>query len=144
MEKIRKESHSSKVSYGLLGFIFLVFYGPLLPDLFNGTFNIGSIGLIAFLTLIFTFISTFFFNTTYTIDHNQLRIKCGILSWDPIDIAEIKEISKTKSIIASPAPSFDRLLIKYGKMNEIIISPKDELLFAQNLLDINPSIINNI
>lgn len=138
------KTYSSKVSYGLLTFVFLIFYGPLIPDLIKKELNGKMIGLVVFLTLVFAFIAYLFFQTKYTIDANKLKIKCGLFSYKPIDIYEIKEISKTKSIIASPAPSFDRIEIKYGKFNEIIISPKNKFHFVEDLTKINPRIKNNI
>ena len=102
------------------------------------------IGLIGLLTLIFAFILHLFFNTQYTIDNKKLKIKCGIFSYDPIDIEKIKEISKTNSIRSSPAPSFDRIEIKYGKYKEIIISPKDKKSFVNDLKKVNSNIKNNI
>ena len=136
--------YPSKVSYGLLIFVFLVFYGPLIPDLIRGELNEKSIGLIIFLSIIFIFIAHLFLKTQYSIENNKLKIKCGLFSYKPIDIDEIKEISKTKSIISSPAPSFDRIEIKYGKFNEVIISPKDKSHFAEDLTKINPNIKNKI
>ena len=136
--------YPSKVSFGLLIFIFLVFYGPLIPDLINDDLSVRMIGIIGFLSLIFAFILHLFFGTHYTIENNKLKIKCGVFSYKPIEIDEIKEVSKTKNIISSPAPSFDRIEIKYGKFDEIIISPKEKLNFANDLAIINPNIKNNI
>lgn len=136
--------YPSKVSYGLLIFIFLIFYGPFIPDLFNGHISVDMIGLIGFLSLIFAFVLHLFFGTHYTIENNKLKIKCGVFYFKTIKIDEIKEVSKTNNIISSPAPSFDRVEIKYGKFDEIIISPKDKLNFANNLAIINPNIKNNI
>ena len=138
------KKYPSKVSYGLLIFIFLVFYGPLIPDLVNSDLSGKMIELIGFLSLIFAFVLHLFFGTHYTIENNKLKIKCGIFSYKPIEIDKIKEVSKTKSIISSPAPSFDRIEIKYGKFDEIIISPKDKLNFTNDLVIINPNIKNNI
>jgi len=53
-------------------------------------------------------------------------------------------VSKTKNIISSPAPSFDRIEIKYGSFDEIIISPKEKLNFEHDLTIMNPNIKNNI
>ncbi|MGB5242693.1 MAG: PH domain-containing protein [Lutimonas sp.] len=138
------KKYQAKVSYGLLTFVFLVFFGPLIPDFVNGELNGKMIGLILFLSLVFAFIVHLFLKTQYTIENNKLKIKCGIFSFKPIDIDEIKEISKTKSIISSPAPSFDRIEIKYGKFDELIISPKDKFNFAEDLTKINPRIKNKI
>ncbi len=134
------KKYSSKVSYGLLAFVFLVFYGPLFPILIRGEWSGGVIGTIGFLTLIFGFVLHLFFKTQYTISKNNLEIKCGVFSYNPIDIEEIKEISNTKSIVSSPAPSFDRIKIKYGKFEEIIISPKDKQNFISELIKINSNI----
>ena len=138
------KKYPSKVSYGLLIFIFLVFYGPLIPDLVNSDLSGKMIELIGFLSLIFAFVLHLFFGTHYTIENNKLKIKCGIFSYKPIEVDKIKEVSKTKSIISAPAPSFDRIEIKYGKFDEIIISPKDKLNFTNDLVIINPNIKNNI
>ena len=136
--------YPSKVSYGLLTIVFLLIYAPLIPALFSSEPNGKLIGLIGFLTLVFILIAHLFFSTRYLIENNLLKIKCGIFSFKPIDINEITEISKTKSILSSPAPSFDRIEIKYGKFNSIIISPDDKCRFAEDLMKINPQIKNNI
>ena len=136
--------YKSKVSYGLLLVIFLVFYGPLVPDLINKELNSKMLMTIGLLTLLFAFILHMFFKTRYIIDDNKLKIKSGFIPYKPIDIATIKEVARTKSIISSPAPSFDRIVIKYGKFDEIIISPKDKQNFVKDLLKINPEISNKI
>lgn len=138
------KTYPSKVSYGLLTFVFLVFYVPLIPSLINGGFNKKSILFLLLLTSIFVFIAHLFLKTKYTINNHKLKIKCGLFSYKPIDIYEIKEVVKTKSIISSPAPSFDRIEIKYGKFEEIIISPKDKLNFVKDLITINPDIKNKV
>ncbi|WP_051007971.1 PH domain-containing protein [Psychroflexus torquis] len=61
-----------------------------------------------------------------------------------IGINDIKEITKSNTIISSPAASFDRIEIKYGKFQEMIISPKDKFEFAKYLTKLNPKIKNNI
>ena len=113
--------YASKVSYGLLTFIFFIFYGSLIPSLINSELNGRMIGIIGFVSLVFAFVLHLFLKTQYTIDNKQLKIKCGVFSFKPINIEDIKEVSNTKSIISSPAPSFDRIEIKYGKLNEVII-----------------------
>jgi hypothetical protein len=67
-----------------------------------------------------------------------------VFSFKPIDINEIRAISKTKSIMSSPAPSFDRIELKYGEFNEVIISPKNKFQFAKDLTKINQNIKNEI
>ncbi len=138
------KTYPAKVSYGLLVFVFLLFYGPLVPALIKYGFDFSTAAAIGFLTLIYAFVLHLFLKTEYIIDRKFLKIKQGIFSFKPIDIGTIKEVSNTKSLISSPAPSFDRITIKYGKYNEVIISPEDKKVFVNDLLKINPGIKNNV
>ncbi|MBW7871619.1 MAG: PH domain-containing protein, partial [Flavobacteriia bacterium] len=47
-------------------------------------------------------------------------------------------------ILSSPAPSFDRIIVKYGKFDEIILSPKDKFKFTKDLKQINPDIVDKV
>lgn len=138
------KQYPSKVSYRLLTFVLVVFYGPLIPNLIHDKLNWETIGFIGFLSLIFAIVAHLFLKTSYTIDNKLLKIKCGLFSYKPIDIHQIKEISITKSVVSAPAPSFDRIAITYGNYNEVVISPKDKLQFTADLTAINPGIKNNI
>ncbi|MCF6223292.1 MAG: PH domain-containing protein [Flavobacteriaceae bacterium] len=90
-----------------------------------------------FLIIVFLFILDLFLRTEYLIVKNRLIIKCGVFYKKEIDIDRIKSVEKTNSLLSSPAPSFDRIAIKYGKLNEVIISPKNKILFAGELIKIN-------
>lgn len=139
-----QKKYPSKISYSLLAFIFLIFFGPVIPNVFNAELNVKVLGVVGFLILVFACILHMFLKTEYIIADKILKIKCGMFSYKPIAIADIKEISKTSSLLASPAPSFDRIEISYGKFDTIIISPKDKSSFAKHLTNINPNIKNNI
>ncbi len=128
----------------MLVFIFIVFFAPLIPDLFKGNISKATLSIMAFLSFLFVFILYLFFRTYYTLKDSTLHIKFGFFSYPPIEISQIKEVSKTKSILSSPAPSLDRIEIKYGKFDKIIISPKDKQGFIKNLIQINPKIKNNL
>ena len=134
------KKYSSKISYELLVFILLIFYLPLIPDLIENEINAETLSILGFLALVYLFVLYLFLGTNYTIDSNELKIKCGPFSYDPINIMDIKEVEKTKSLLSSPAPSFDRIRIKYNNSNSIIISPKNKSEFLNHLKEINPSI----
>jgi hypothetical protein len=85
-----------------------------------------------------------FFQTVYVIENEQLKIKLGFFSFRSISINEIKEISRTNSILSSPAPSFDRIEIEYGEFGSVIISPKNKLSFSRELVKLNPKIKNKL
>ncbi len=95
-------------------------------------------------TVVFAFILHLFLKILYIIDEGKLIIKTGFIRYKPIDIKSIKKMAPTNSIVSSPAPSFDRIEIKYGKYDDIIISPKDKQNFVKHLLKINPEINNEI
>lgn len=62
-----------------------------------------------------------------------------------IDIDKIKSISKTKSLLSSPAASLtDRIELKFGTYDAVIISPKEKKEFIRALVKINPNIKNNL
>jgi hypothetical protein len=134
----------SKVSYTLLIVVFLVFFGSLVPTFISNGFNGSTTILFLAMVVLYGFILHMFFNTTYKIEKGKLYIKSGFFNYNPVNIGEIKKISKSSNIISSPAASFDRIEITYGKFDELIISPKHKTKFVEDLQKINPEIINNI
>ena len=134
----------SKVSIGLLSFIFIALFSSFIPILFDEELSMEVLIVLLFMMVLFGFILNMFLNTKYTIERDELQVQCGFIKYKPIKIQSMKKISKTNSIISSPAASFDRIEITYGKFDEIIISPKDKHKFADELLKINPDIINRL
>ena len=134
----------SKVSYTLLIVVFLVFFGPLVPTFISNGFNGNTTILFLTMVVLYGFILHMFFNTTYKIEKGKLYIKSGFFNYNPVNIGEMKKISKSSNIISSPAASFDRIEIRYGKFDELIISPKHKTKFVEDLQKINPEIINNL
>ena len=134
----------SKVSYTLLIVVFLVFFGSLVPTFISAGFNGNTTILFLAVVVLFGFISHMFFNTTYKIEKGKLYIKCGFFNYNPVNIGEMKKVSKSSNIISSPAASFDRIEITYGKFEELIISPRHKTKFVEDLQKINPGIINNL
>ena len=132
----------SKVSYPLLTTIFILFYGPIIPHLFNTGNWKGANLLLVILTVVFGGIIHLFHNTIYTIEEETLYIKSGFFRYPSIAIKDIKRIEKTNNLIASPAASFDRIEIYYGKFDSIVLSPKDKQKFAAALMKINSDIQN--
>lgn len=78
--------------------------------------------------------------TQYIINENQLIVKSTWIVNERIDISKIKKIEKSNSILSSPALSVDRLLVRYNKYDEVLISPKEKKEFIDELLKINPAI----
>jgi Bacterial PH domain len=78
--------------------------------------------------------------TKYIINENQLIVKSTWIVNERIDISKITKVEKSNSILSSPALSLDRLLVRYNKYDEIIISPKEKKEFIDELLKINSAI----
>ena len=134
----------SKVSYTLLIVVFIVFFVPLIPNYIDEGFNSNMFLMTLALIILFGFVLHMFLNTTYKIEKGKLYIKCGFFNYNPVNIGEMKKVSKSSNIISSPAASFDRIEIRYGKFEELIISPKHKTKFVEDLQKINPEIINNL
>ena len=134
------KTYNSKISYTLLIIVFLVFFAPTVYNLWRGDASSISLYLMLIKSGVFIFILHTFFSTTYTIKEGSLKIKCGILMNREIKIESIKTINQTNTIMSAPAASFDRLSIRYNKLDEIVISPRDQEKFCQDLKLINPKI----
>ena len=78
--------------------------------------------------------------TQYIINENQLIVKSTWIVNERIDISKITKVEKSNSILSSPALSLDRLLVRYNKYDEVLISPKEKKEFIDELLKINPTI----
>ena len=139
------KTYPSKISYGLLLFIFIVLFFPFtLTGKHTIGLNPAFIVTVLIISATFGFVLHMFFTTKYTIDQDILRIKSGVLVNYNVNISSIKSIHKTKSILSSPAASFDRILIKYNKYDEVIISPKNKVGFINDLKAINPNISSDV
>lgn len=69
-------------------------------------------------------------STTYTVERGMLVVRAGPLRWKvPID--EITAVEATRSPLSSPALSLDRLRIRYGKNQRIMVSPADKTGFLK-------------
>jgi hypothetical protein len=117
---------------------------PLIPNYIDEGFNSNMFLMTLALIILFGFVLHMFLNTTYKIEKGKLYIKCGFFNYNPVNIGEMKKVSKSSNIISSPAASFDRIEITYGKFDELIISPKYKTKFVEDLQKINPGIINNL
>jgi len=138
------KQYKTKIPFGMLSLLSLVFIIPVVFELFYNGVTEQFYVLSGIMIPTYAFVLHIFLMTDYRIEDNILEIKSGFLVHLKIDIAEIKEIRKTSSLMSSPAPSFDRIEIKYGKYDEVIISPKDKVTLAKDLTIINPAIKNYI
>lgn len=92
---------------------------------------IGILTIILFLWL--------WFGTGYRIEAGLLKIKSGPLR-SIVKINDIKRVNASKTLLAGPALSMDRIEILYNKYDVAIVSPKDRTAFVRALLTENKAI----
>ena len=135
----------SKVGYGILIPVLILQIGITLWPTIKGTSVEASLAMLAIMVPVIAFTLHIFFGIVYQInDKSELLIKCGFLYNVVIDISAIKSINRTRNLISSPAASLDRIELKYGKWDSVIISPSNKIEFVNELLKINPSIQNKL
>ena len=94
---------------------------------------------LAICTIIIGLIVHVFASTTYTITHERLLVRCGMIESYDINIDEIEVIKKTRELTNAPALSTDRIEIYY-RSGRILLSPVDKKKFSQDLVRVNPHI----
>lgn len=95
---------------------------------------------LALLSLVGLFFTYLYLSTTYAIGDGALHVRSGFILKERVEISKITRISRARDVLAAPAFSFDRLVIRYGNDRSILISPKDRKAFLNDLLAINPAI----
>ncbi|MPQ48784.1 hypothetical protein GCQ56_17415 [Marinifilum sp. N1E240] len=127
--------YHSKIGTGILIFLIGILGGLTVITIYYeawlGVVIIGSVGV---------FIGYIFSSTQYIIHDQILNIKSGFVVNISIQISAIKSVTKSRNPISSPANSFDRIEIRYNKYDTILISPRNQKVFIQDLKEANPSI----
>lgn len=93
------------------------------------------------LLLVVAFLLWIYFGTEYELTEKELKYRSGPIRGQ-IEIKNIKEIIKGKSLWSGLKPAMARngLIVKYGKYDEIYISPKTNDKFVDKILEINENI----
>lgn len=131
-----KKVYSSKIGLELVIPLVIIFGAVLFLTLNEEPSWIGILILLP--TILF--VVHMFLTTNYTIENNELTIKCGFLFNKTIEIKTIKKITETNNMLSSPATSLDRLEINYGKFDTVVISPKKKKEFIENITTLNPNV----
>lgn len=78
--------------------------------------------------VVLAFFVWLYFTTRYTIPSQAILVKSGPFSWI-VPLREITSIEPTRNPASSPALSSDRLLIRYGGGDELMVLPADKAGF---------------
>ena len=93
------------------------------------------------LLLVCGFLLWSYYGTYYELTQKQIKYNCGPIK-GKIEIKEIREVIKGKTLWVGLKPATARkgLIIKYGKFDEIYISPQTNDEFINRLLELNDAI----
>lgn len=96
---------------------------------------------ISLLLLVSAFLLWSYYGTYYELTQKQIKYNCGPIK-GKIEIKEIREVIKGKTLWVGLKPATARkgLIIKYGKFDEIYISPQTNDEFINRLLELNDAI----
>jgi len=96
---------------------------------------------ISLLLLICAFLLWSYYGTYYELTQKQIKYNCGPIN-GKIEIKEIREVIKGKTLWVGLKPATARkgLIIKYGKFDEIYMSPQTNDEFINRLLELNDAI----
>lgn len=93
-----------------------------------------------FLLPVIALIVSLYWQIKYKIEEGYLKVTAGIFGTAKVPVSEIKSVGKTYNPLSAPALSINRLEVKYGKFNYLLISPHNRDAFINELKAINPAI----
>lgn len=72
-------------------------------------------------------------DTRYVLGDYELRVRSGPFRWR-VPLADIRQVVQTRTLLAGPALSLQRLIITYGAAARlVVISPRDMQAFLSDL-----------
>lgn len=133
------KTHRSKIDIWLIVLLIIVFSYPI----YQATYHQNWVQFCLF-SMVAVLVFYSFSTLKYIIQDEFLVIKINFYTFNKIKISEIKSIENSNNLISSPALSIDRLSIKFGKFDEVLVSPKNKEAFTNDLSNVNTEIIINI
>ncbi|MFD1848889.1 PH domain-containing protein [Oceanobacillus bengalensis] len=86
------------------------------------------------------FLLWFWFRTGYLIEDHHIKVRYGPIK-QTVHIQDIQQVVKSKLPFSSPALSLERIQINCAsKYDQVTISPENQQVFIEKLLEINPDI----
>lgn len=129
------KTFKAKVSWPLFGFVGLLLVFFFFLALADRVWFVGAVLAGALLLL-----GSVLFNTHYIVVGGELVIRCGFFPAQRVPIGQINRVAATRNPLSAPAPSFDRLEIRYDGRRCVLVSPADKAAFVQALLEVNQTI----
>lgn len=121
-------TYKSRISVGLVLFIALVCFCPLLIVPLEKFATLATIVVFIFCLVIASFLSI-----KYVIDGQTLKVCYFYFIHLDIDIKTITRMEPNHNPLSSPAASLSRLAIYYGKHDMVNISPRNQEEFIRQI-----------
>jgi len=117
---------SMLIPFSLIIFFMILVMGILL-------LTKGSISGFIILSLLLMFFIYLYISTEYIITNDdRLIVNCGFLMHEEMDIKSIRTITSTRTLLAAPAFSFDRIINSDNLFHSVVISPVNKEDFYRN------------
>ena len=135
--KSRKDVFFQALILGIVGSCF----GLIVAEGLAKGLDKSSYITISLLLLVSAFLLWSYYGTYYELTQKQIKYNCGPIK-GKIEIKEIREVIKGKTLWVSLKPATARkgLIIKYGKFDEIYMSPETNVEFINSLLKLNDAV----
>ncbi|MFZ4620518.1 MAG: PH domain-containing protein [Bacteroidota bacterium] len=108
---------------------FVIIFATVIPTFIANKIWFG----LAVNCAVLLFVIHMYLTTRYTIDQGHLHIVSGFLYKKAIPLYSIISISSSRNPISSPAFSLDRLEVRYGTDDYVLISPKQKEEFLKEI-----------
>ncbi|WP_053404220.1 PH domain-containing protein [Persicobacter sp. CCB-QB2] len=129
--------YHSAISWGLVIFLLFPLLGVMIADIYFQTWMASAIILLSLLFIFYLYQTTVYWLEE---DTRVLRIKSGFLINQRISIDEIYKIEASNSMLSAPAWSLNRIAIYFGNKQSVLISPKHQEAFLEDLKRLNSEI----
>lgn len=116
-------------------------YSPVLVGVMIAAMMLVLFQQVWILTVVFFVFTVITFCIYYRVENDRLLIYIGPFRTKSVNIANIKSIVKTNTVLSAPAASVrDRIKVRSEFEMPVVISPKERNAFLEALLEVDPSI----
>ncbi|MDR0230348.1 MAG: PH domain-containing protein [Flavobacteriaceae bacterium] len=140
-----KQKFEADISYGIVLIIAILLLAMNLHIFKNDHLAYLEVSVLSlFSLLIVCFVYYILRAISYEIKGEELIVHSAFKTKSIYNIQDIRFINKTTDLTASSAPSLKRLEIRIGKLDSVLVSPKDKKNFIKALQNINPTITTDV
>ena len=130
------KTYRTRISVGLVVFIIVVLLVCFLP----GILGEGGWQMLISLCLVAVPMFYLLYAIKYTIDGTTLKVTVLSVFNDKYDLTKLVSVVPTRTILSAPASSLKRIRLDFSDGNAVVISPRYQEDFLDELRKINPKV----